>query len=288
MERWVDIIGFDNEYKVSDLGRIKSIKSGLIMKLNKKSNGYVTIKLSKNGKAFHFLVHRLVASNFIENIDNKPQVNHLNKIRDDNRLVNLEWCTLSENSKHSHKTSKPPIPKNRNKNYINQFNLNKDEVWYKIKDSKYHYISNMGNVKSFCLKTKQEYYRKMNKSVYYSLTIDKKIFMTHRLVAIYFIPNNYPDKNIVNHINGDKYDNRASNLEWCTLSENTQKYIDSNINSIKRGEDCTYSKLNEEIVTKIYYDSSKNKEISLMYGISPQTVCDIKYGRSWKHVTSKL
>ena len=69
MEKWVDIIGFNNEYQVSDLGRIKSIKNGLIMKLNKKSNGYVTIKLCKNGKGFYFLVHRLVMSNFIDNID---------------------------------------------------------------------------------------------------------------------------------------------------------------------------------------------------------------------------
>lgn len=65
--------------------------------------GYANITLIKNGNKFKTVIHRLVAKAFIPNPENKPEVNHINGNKRDNRLDNLEWCTSSENRKHAFK-----------------------------------------------------------------------------------------------------------------------------------------------------------------------------------------
>ena len=102
-EEWRDIKGYEGLYQVSNLGRVKSLKKrfyGLIMKVAM-SDGYVTIGLRKNGKRKVFKMHRLVAINFIPNIHNKKIVNHINGVKYDNRLENIEWCTQKENVRHA-------------------------------------------------------------------------------------------------------------------------------------------------------------------------------------------
>lgn len=67
-------------------------------------DGYENIKLCKENQTYHFLIHRLVAEAFIPNPDNLSEVNHKNKIRNDNRVENLEWCTRKENLYDSYST----------------------------------------------------------------------------------------------------------------------------------------------------------------------------------------
>jgi hypothetical protein len=116
MEQWKDIAGYEGLYQVSDMGNVRS-KARYIKSPWKGRNapskpikfevkkGYNTVRLYKQdgistGKTCSS-VHRLVATAFIPNPDNKPCVNHINAIRTDNRIENLEWVTYQENSTHA-------------------------------------------------------------------------------------------------------------------------------------------------------------------------------------------
>lgn len=98
-ENWAQIRDFPN-YKISNLGRIKNDMTGMILKPSLNSCGYPKVDLCRNGKKYTKNIHRLVAEYFIENHNNKPEVNHKNGDKLDNRVVNLEWVTKSENNMH--------------------------------------------------------------------------------------------------------------------------------------------------------------------------------------------
>lgn len=122
-ENWKDIKGFEGLYQVSDLGNIKSLGNGSstdsrtkqvrILKLQLKKTGYLQVKLCKEGRSFYKRPHRLVSEAFIYNPENKKEVNHINGIKNDNRVENLEWCTSSENQIHSFKNGLQKIYKGK-------------------------------------------------------------------------------------------------------------------------------------------------------------------------------
>ena len=97
-EHWKAVPQFEN-YLVSDRGRVKTI-NGKILEQRKQSKGYMMVSLSNNGQYWRALVHRLVAIVFIPNPDNLPQVNHINEIKTDNRVENLEWVSAKQNINH--------------------------------------------------------------------------------------------------------------------------------------------------------------------------------------------
>lgn len=113
MEIWKPIPGFEDYYEASNLGRIRSKErmyigrwgtprhlSTHVLKTNNTHNGYLQVKFSIDGVKYQPLVHRLVASTFIANPLNLPQVNHKDGDATNNNAENLEWCTASQNAIH--------------------------------------------------------------------------------------------------------------------------------------------------------------------------------------------
>lgn len=100
-ETWKEIDWTDGKYSVSDLGRMRNNETGDVLKPSIRKRGYLKINLTVNGVRYSKSLHRLIATAFIPNPENKPEVNHINGIHDDNRVCNLEWVTPEENARHS-------------------------------------------------------------------------------------------------------------------------------------------------------------------------------------------
>jgi hypothetical protein len=100
-EIWKDVFGYESKYQISNFGKVRSLIYGKKIILSPANiNGYKQVGLSYKGKTNKFYVHRLVLIAFIENTENKKEVNHINGVKNDNRVSNLEWCTPKENMKH--------------------------------------------------------------------------------------------------------------------------------------------------------------------------------------------
>lgn len=100
------IPGYEGRYSVSDDGRVFSHISNRELKPKIDRYGYKAVALSKGGKMRHLTVHRIVAITFIPNPLSKKCVNHINEIKTDNRLENLEWVTVKENDNHGTRNSR--------------------------------------------------------------------------------------------------------------------------------------------------------------------------------------
>lgn len=99
-ELWKDIEGYEGLYQISTLGRVKRVTTGRILKGGKNTSGYIQISLYKQGVRDVKRIHRLVAESFIPNTENKPEVNHINEDKTNNRVDNLTWSTRKENINH--------------------------------------------------------------------------------------------------------------------------------------------------------------------------------------------
>ena len=111
-EIWKDIPEYEGLYQVSNLGKIKSLERynykghhnlEKILKPVLCKNGYYYVSLCKNKKVKSFQVHRIVANTFLNNKNNYPCINHINGVKTDNRVENLEFCTYSHNEKEAYR-----------------------------------------------------------------------------------------------------------------------------------------------------------------------------------------
>lgn len=132
-EIWKDVAGYEGLYQVSSMGHVKSLERTYvgrgggkhpvkerILKPATTHNGYLRVTLYAGDKPKALKVHRLVCQTFHKNPNNKPEVNHINEDKTDNRACNLEWCTRRENCNHG--THNERSAKNRSKP-IGQFSL---------------------------------------------------------------------------------------------------------------------------------------------------------------------
>lgn len=171
------------------------------------SNGYFTVGVKMNNShRSGELVHRLIATHFISNLDNYSSINHLNGIKTDNRIDNLHWCNQSENLNHAIRTGlKKKTKSNVAEIETKEFIIN--ETTYIVSAAGLVYIN--GREKT-PISSSSGY-------LYYYFDRKNQV-QAQRLIAQLFIPNP-ENKKYVSHINGVKTDNRVANLKWQTKSE---------------------------------------------------------------------
>lgn len=168
------------------------------------------------------------------------------------------------------------------------------EVWKSIKGYPNYEISNLGRIKRL-----PHYYRKQTLIMkqqpgtfkYYRVQLSRdgklKKFLVSRLVALHFLknPKNLPE---VNHKNGDKSNNKVSNLEWCTTSENILHAFRTGLKYMTRGEKCSWSKLTKEQVLDIRLrwklKMYNMREIADHFKINKTTVWKIIHRKIWRHI----
>lgn len=257
MERWAAIEGHPG-YEVSTAGRVRNAQTGKDLAQQAANIDYRSVSISAGGKKHKYYVHRLVAQAWAPNHDGKPFVNHINGKRDDNRAENLEWVTMAENNnkklapgqegwcravvqlsldgavigawksaRHADEAlriARTSITKccrgqrasaggYKWKYGTEHENDVQDEHWVPV--TGFGVIveaSSLGRVR-----TRNGTVTSGAKGTMYLRTAGHNI---HRVIATAFCQKE-EGKDIVNHINGVKTDNRCDNLEWVTRRDNT-------------------------------------------------------------------
>ena len=137
-EVWKPIKGYEGRYEISNYGFARSCKRVITNKCGRKCilrekvlkphylpNGYLSVGLWKDGKKKDFYIHRLVASAFIPNDSDLPEVNHLDENKHNNYVQNLEWCTRIQNANHgTHNARMAATKRNQGGIRISQYSRN--------------------------------------------------------------------------------------------------------------------------------------------------------------------
>lgn len=160
-EIWKDITDYEGLYKVSNLGRVKSLKNDKekILKPVISSNGYLFVNLCKQGKQKPTNIHRIVAKAFIPNPNNLPIINHKDEDKTNNCVNNLEWCTYQYNNTYGSRIDRF-ISSNRNnpKTSKKVLCVETNKIYHSVRQIERDLGFGIGNIWSCCNgKYKQAY-----------------------------------------------------------------------------------------------------------------------------------
>lgn len=191
IEIWKDIPGYEGIYQASTLGRIKCLttikRKEKILKLTLQDNRSTHCSLvDQNNKRIHYQVHRIIALTFIPNLENKPEINHINGVRSDNRVCNLEWVTRSENMLHAWR-EELQVKDNKTSQYRYVHYKVKHHFWY-VDIQGYNLSKNFKTEKeaveyaNYFLDSKQDYLRDRN--IWVGETVSSIAYKVNREIKI--------------------------------------------------------------------------------------------------------
>lgn len=268
------INGYDN-YFIYDNGDILNTITNKILKGSIGEHGYKYYRLSKDNRKKMFYAHRLVAEYFIPNPNNLPVVNHKDGNKLNNDISNLEWVTYSENITHAHANH---LIKERAKAEYYKEDL-AGEQWKPVFDYPYS-ISNLGRVRN------NKTYLLLKPSLtcgYNKVRLSKngivKDFMIHYLVyEIFNGVSKIPDGYVIDHIDGNKINNRADNLRLITLSQNVDAalYVTKTNKSCKPVRQLTFD-------DKFIADFPSIREASRQLGLDSSAISKVCRGKVRSH-----
>ena len=217
MEKTIIYKGKETNYTVTEEGKIFNTKTQRELKGTLARNEYLSVQLRIDGKGISFMIHRLVAEAFCENPNGYTIVDHINRDKLDCRAKNLRWVGAKENSKNA--VRKAPSKA-------------EEEVdisgWKEIPDCKGYVISRDGIVVN--IKTNKRLLPS-NRNGYLRVTLGTRKLSIHRLVYETYVG---PISGYIDHINGNRSDNRVENLRDVTQKENVK-------NTYERGRKDTIS-----------------------------------------------